>query len=103
MNKPDVYKAVAKAMAKVHAIKPDEMKVAVHYNSQIWPWNTKLVQWHLNQPYFLPAHEEVWDALGMDTSLAFEFNFANTLIQLTDPPTPFWFVFFICFCKYYFF
>lgn len=67
------------------------MKVDAHYTEQIWPWNTKLVQWHLNQPWYMTAHEGVWEKLNMNgSSLAFEFNFADMLIQLSDPPATFW-------------
>jgi len=80
-NNKTVYRKVAEQMARVHALSYDKVPTVIKYDTEIWPWNTKLVKEHLNQPWFWQYHEGAHEILGVNTTMQEEIHFADQKVQ----------------------
>ena len=58
MAKPEIYRNFAIKLAQLHSIGREEMPVPFNYLTEIWPWNTNLIDQHLNQ-----AQGSQWDGI----------------------------------------
>ena len=60
------------------------------YESDIWPWNTKLVYDHLNSELYTASQETVWKALNINgSSILEEFQFAQDRVWESKSPIVF--------------
>ena len=77
--------------AQLHSTSNKDMPVAVHFDTQLWPWNTQLRMEHLYQPLIFPFHKPVFARLGMNTTIEEEFAFMEQMAQEANSPTVFWY------------
>jgi len=81
MAKPEIYKNFAIRLAQLHATTLEEMPVPYNYLKEIWPWNTNLIEEHLNQEWWgglwgWGARASTWKRMNMNTSWDEEVQFA---------------------------
>merc|ERR1712025_1446313 len=80
MARPEIYRNFAIKLAQLHSIGREGMPVPFNYLTEIWPWNTNLIDQHLNQAWWgnlwFGAKATTWRRLNMNSSWDEEVQFA---------------------------